>query len=334
MARILMLGGTGFVGRHITEAALDAGHHVGLFNRGQTNPEAFAGRDVEHLAGDRRAGDLAALSTSGDWDACVDVNAYVPREVREACDALDGRVGHYTYISTVSVYVPSEKGPIDEDSPAGTLDDPTTEDVSNETYGPLKVLCEEAALQAFPANCTVIRPGIVAGPYDPTDRFTYWVRRMAQGGEVLAPNRPDQPMQVVHARDQAEFVVKASVERIHGQFNSVGPTEPLTFAGMLDACAAAAGTAGSVTVEWVDEAFLQGEGVYLPLWLPSSSGMDGLFEASSERARAAGLANRSIVDTAADTLAWDRTRDQSKVLADMPREREQELLGKWRAARS
>jgi len=330
MARLLILGGTGFVGRHVTEAALDAGHHVGLFNRGKTNPEAFAGRDVELLVGDRSTSDLGALSKSGDWDACVDVNAYVPRVVREACEALDGRAGHYTYISTVSVYVPTDKGPIDEDSPLRTLDDPTTENVDNETYGPLKVLCEEVAMQAFPGNCTVIRPGIVAGPYDSTDRFTYWVRRMAQGGDVLAPNRPHQPMQVVHGRDQADFVVKASVEKTHGQFNSVGPTEPLTFAGMLDACAAAAGTAGSVAVEWVDENFLQDESVYLPLWLPSESGIDGLFEASSERARAAGLVNRPIVDTVADTLPWDRTRDQAEAIAGMPREREQELLAKWR----
>jgi 2'-hydroxyisoflavone reductase len=333
MARILILGGTGFVGRHITEAALDAGHHVGLFNRGRSNPDAFAGRDVELLVGDRSTGDLDALGKAGDWDACVDVNAYIPRVVREACDALDGRAAHYTFISTVSVYVPTEKGPIDEDSPTGTLDDPTTEEVTNDSYGPLKVLCEEAALQAFPANCTVVRPGIVGGPYDPTDRFTYWVRRMARGGEVLAPNRPDQPMQVVHARDQADFVVKASVEKLHGQFNSVGPTEPLTLAGMLEACAAAAGTASDVSIEWVDEAFLQAEGAYLPLFLPADAGIDGLFEASSERARAAGLVNRPIVETAADTLAWDRTRDQSQAIAGMSAEREQELLARWRERR-
>lgn len=326
MARFLILGGTGFVGRHITEAALDAGHHVTLFNRGRSNPDAFTG--VDQRVGDRQTGDLASLEGNDEWDVCVDVNAYVPRAVHEACKVLDGRVGHYTYISTVSVYQPTEKGPVDEDFPTLTLDEPT-EQVDNRTYGPLKVLCEEAALEAFPANCTVVRPGIVAGPYDPTDRFTYWVRRGAQGGEVLAPNRPAQPVQVVHARDQADFVVKASVEGIHGQFNSVGPTEPLTLRGMIEACAEAAGS--SVTIEWVDEEFLREQQAGVPLYVPSAAGVDGLFEASSARARAAGLVNRSIVETARDTLAWDRTRDQSQAIGGMSREREAELLAAWRA---
>jgi 2'-hydroxyisoflavone reductase len=328
MARILILGGTGFVGRHIAEAALDAGHHVTLFNRGKSDPDAFAGRDVDVLIGDRTAGELGALKT-GEWDVCIDVNAYVPRIVREACDALDGRAGHYTFISTGSVYAWSEKGPIDEDSPTATLDDPTTEQITNETYGPLKVLCEQAAMQAFPANCTVIRPGIVGGPHDPSDRFTYWVRRAARGGEVLVANRPRQPVQIVHARDQGDFVVKASVEKLHGQFNTVGPTEPITMRDLIEVCAEAAGVT-DLELVWVDEAFLTDEGAYLPLHLPSEAGIDGLFEASSARARAAGFVNRALVDTARDTLAWDRTRDQSAAIGGMSPELEAELLSRWR----
>ncbi|HEX7169004.1 MAG TPA: NAD-dependent epimerase/dehydratase family protein [Acidimicrobiales bacterium] len=333
MARFLILGGTGFVGRHITEAALAAGHDVTLFNRGKTNPDAFAGAgNVTTLVGDRQAGGLDALRGTGEWDACVDVNAYVPRVVREAVDALAGRVGHYTYISTVSVYEPTDQGPVDEDFPTQELDEPDTENVDNDTYGPLKRLCEEVALEAFPANCTVVRPGIVAGPYDPTDRFTYWVRRAAQGGEMLVPNRPDQPVQVVHARDQGDFVVKASVDRVHGLYNSVGPTEPLTFEGLIAACCEAAGT--SVSIEWVDEDFLREEKAGVPLYVPSAAGMDGLFQASSERARALGLVNRPIAETAADTLAWDRTRDQSQPIGGMSPERERELLTRWREGRA
>ncbi|MEA3076672.1 MAG: hypothetical protein QOF60_1580 [Actinomycetota bacterium] len=298
--RLLMLGGTGFVGRHITEAALDACHEVTLFNRGKTNAEVFPG--VARLVGDREAGDLSALS-AGEWDAVVDVNAYVPRRVREAVAALDGRVGHYTFISTVSVYEAQPSGPLVEDESAvAVLDDPTTENVDGRTYGPLKVLCELEAKSAFPGHCTVIRPGIVAGPWDPTERFTHWVRAAAAGGVVRAPARPDQPVQVVHARDQGDFVVKASVEGLDGVFNTVGPSSPLTFASMLAACASAAGT--TIDVEWVDEAVVASEKLPAPLYLPSSAGIDGLFEASSAKAEAAGFRNRPIVETATDTLAW------------------------------
>ena len=327
MARFLILGGTGFVGRHITEAALDAGHDVTLFNRGQrASASSFPG--ATQLVGDREKGDLDSLRGGGAWDVCVDVNAYVPRVVQEAIDALAGRVGHYTYISTVSVYESTDKGPVDEDFPTQTLAG-STEEVDNNTYGPLKVLCEDVALEAFPAACTVVRPGIVAGPHDPTDRFTYWVRRCARGGEVLAPDRPDQPMQVVHARDQGDFVVAASVAGAHGLFNSVGPTEPVTFAGVIDACAAAAGAEVSVT--WVAEDFLREQGVGVPLYIPSSAGMDGLFEASSARARAAGLVNRPLVETAASTLEWDRGRDQSVAIGGLSAEREAEVLAAWKA---
>jgi 2'-hydroxyisoflavone reductase len=303
--KLLMLGGTGFVGRHITEAALDAGHEVTLFNRGKTNAEVFPA--ARRLVGDREAGDLAALAT-GEWDAVVDVNAYIPRRVREAVAALDGRVGHYTFISTVSVYEAKPSGPLVEgESALGVLDDPTTEDVDNDTYGPLKVLCEQEAQSAFAGRCTVIRPGIVAGPWDPTERFTHWVRACASDAVVRAPARPDQPVQVVHARDQADFVVKASLEGIDGVFNTVGPSTPLTFASMLAACGEAAGR--TIEIEWVDEAAAKAEKLVAPLYLPSSAGIDGLFEASSARAEAAGLVNRPIVETAADTLEWTLRSD-------------------------
>ncbi len=308
MSRILMLGGTGFVGRHITEAALDAGHDVTVFNRGKTNADLFPG--ATRLTGDRDAGDLSALST-GEWDAVIDVNAYIPRRVREAIEALDGRVGHYTFVSTVSVYEAAPSGPLTEESPLGVIDDPSTEEVTGESYGPLKVLCEGVVRDAFPEHSTIIRPGIVAGPHDPTDRFTYWVRRAAQGGEMAVPGRPDQPVQVVHGRDQGDFVVKATAAGLDGAFNTVGPSEPMTLRSMVEACVEAAGL--DTELVWVDEAIVAKQKAAFPLYLNSRANIDGLFLASSAKAEAAGFRNRPILETVADTLAWDRTRDQSSM---------------------
>jgi 2'-hydroxyisoflavone reductase len=327
---LLILGGTGFVGRHITEAAIDLGHDVTVFNRGRTNPDDFAG--VRRLTGDRDAGELDTLR-SGQWDAAIDVNAYTPRRVREMVAALDGRVGHYTFISTVSVYVhgpSSGPGSVDERSPVGRIEDDTVEEVTAETYGPLKVLCEEEVMRAFPDASTIVRPGIVAGPHDPTDRFTWWVRRAARGGEMLVPDRPDQPVQVVHARDQADFVVAATAAGTTGVFNSVGPSAPLTLRELLDACASAAGT--SVEPVWASEEFVAEHSIPYPLHLPTSAGIDDIFEVSAAAAEAAGLRNRPIEETAADTLAWDRTRDQASMgPGTLTVEREAELLALWRS---
>jgi 2'-hydroxyisoflavone reductase len=325
--RLLVLGGTSFVGRHIVEAALAAGHDVTLFNRGQTNPGLFASCDQR--TGDRAKGDYASLNT-GEWDGLIDVNAYYPRAVREVAAAVDGRVGHYTFISTCSVYDSPGEGPITEDAPLATVADPAAEDVTNENYGGLKVLCEQAVAAAFPERYTIIRPGIVAGPHDLSDRFTYWVRRAARGGTAVAPNRPDQPVQVVHARDQGDFVVQATAERLVGPFNTVGPSTPLTFASMIEACAAAAGV--DLDVEWVDEDFLSERKQHLPLFLPTKMNIDGLFRCSPARAEAHGFRNRPIEETAADTLAWDRTRDQAAGMEGTPSpEDEAALLAVWRA---
>lgn len=327
MTRILVLGGTGFVGRHITEAALEAGHEVTVFNRGKTNKGLFEG--VERRTGDRIEGDLASLET-GEWDAVIDVNAYVPRVVRQAVELLAGRVGHYTFISTISVHETKPSGPITEESPLVSIEDPESEEVTNATYGPLKVLCEDVAREAFPGRCTVVRPGIVAGPHDPTDRFTYWVRRAIRGGDLAVPARPDQPVQVVHVRDQADFVLRLSLGATDGTFNTVGPSEPLTFESMVAACLEAAGKTAELI--WLDEDFVAEQQVPFPLYLPSNADLDGLFEASSEKAQAAGLRNRPIVETAADTLAWDITREQNIVgPGTLPAYREAEVLTEWRS---
>jgi 2'-hydroxyisoflavone reductase len=325
--RMLVLGGTSFVGRHIVEAALAAGHGVTLFNRGKTNPGLFDG--VEQRHGDRKEGDYASLA-GGEWDALVDVNAYYPRVVREAAAALKGRVGRCLFISTCSVYANPGDGPVSEDHELATLDDPATEEVTNESYGGLKVLCEQAVVAEFGADTTIVRPGMVAGPHDPTDRFTYWVRRAARGGTILAP-RPSQPVQVVHARDQGDFVVRLLEDGVSGAFNSVGPSTPLDFEGMVRACVAAAGT--DAEVAWVDEDFLAERKVQLDFSIPASADYDGLFRCTNDRAQAAGLVNRPIQETAADTLAWDRTREGFP--ADFPGRLsstdEAALLEEWRS---
>lgn len=298
MAAILMLGGSGFVGRHITEAALAGGHDVTLFNRGKTNEGLFPG--VTQLVGDRYAGELDALR-SGEWDAVVDVNGYHPDHLTPVLDALDGRTGHYTFISTVSVYQQGND-PIDETSPLDTEVHDTTEE-PHANYGSDKVRCEQAVEERFRGHTTIIRPGIVAGPHDPTERFTHWVRAAAADGPIRAV-RPDQPLQVVHGRDQGDFVVHATVSGLSGRFNTTGPTQPVTIAGMIAACAEAAGTSNEVI--WMSEEQVTDEGTPVPLYLPSGEGADGLFMASCAAAVAAGLVNRPLVETAADTLAWIR----------------------------
>lgn len=295
---LLILGGSGFVGRHITEAALAAGHRVTLFNRGQTNGGLFA--EVERLIGDRYAGEVEALR-GGEWNGVIDVNGYNLEHLQPVLDALDGRVGHYTFVSTVSVYAPTMLA-IDESSTLDTeLHDDTEQPHAN--YGPQKVQCEQAVQAAFDERSTIIRPGIVAGPHDPTERFTHWVRAAAAGEQIVAA-RPEQPVQVIHGRDQGDFVVAATAAGIAGQFNTTGPTSPTTTAGMIDACCAAAGIASKV--RWASEEEVEAEGLALPLYLPSAMGADGLFMASCASAVAAGLVNRPLVETAADTLAWTR----------------------------
>jgi len=320
--RLLVLGGTSFVGRHIVDAAIAAAQTVTLFNRGETDPDLYPGLELRR--GNRVTGDLESLR-AGEWDAVIDVNGYVPRHVRDVAALLTGRVRSYCFISTGSVYAHPSPPNAGESSPLAPVDGIRGEDVTVATNGPLKVLCEQEAWTAFPESSVIVRPGVVAGPYDVTDRFTYWARRLSQGGRVLGPERPDQPVQLVHPRDLGEFVIGLLLWRGTGVFNAVGPDEPMTFAGMLEACAAAAGEKADVV--WAPETFLAEHKVALPLALPSSGAWDGVFLRSHERANAHGLRNRSIVETAADTLGWDYTRDWSATMSQMLSvDREAELL--------
>jgi 2'-hydroxyisoflavone reductase len=305
--RLLVLGGTLFLGRHIVEAARARGHELTLFNRGRTDPRPIAG--VAQIHGDREH-DLAGLA-GRDWDAVIDTSGYLPRVVRASAETLAGRVGRYVFVSSISAYGAFPEPGLDETAPTATDPPPGTEDV-REHYAELKAACERVVGHVLPGGALVIRPGLIVGPHDPTERFTYWVRRLAAGGRVLAPRAPEQPVQLIDARDLAEWIVRMVEARAAGVYNATGPAAPLTFGAMLDRINAAAG--GRAELVWVDEARLAEAGVApwdeLPLWLDLNRNPDfrGFLAAGIGRALAAGLTFRPLEETVRDTLAWARER--------------------------
>lgn len=323
--KLLMIGGTVFLGRHTVEAALAQGHTVTLFNRGQHNPDLFP--DVEKIHGDRNA-DLKALN-GREWDAVIDFCGYVPREVSTLAQVLAPSVKQYVFISSVSVYAELDKVPdLDENAPVGKLGDETTETVTGETYGPLKALCEQAAEQAFPGRALIIRPGLIVGPNDPSDRFTYWPVRVARGGPVLVPGNPNWETQVIDVRDLAEWTVQLVEQGAMGVFNATGPAKPLHFGDVIETSKSV--SQSDATWVWAEEKWLLDAGVEpwmgLPLWL----GGDDM-SANIEKAKAAGLTFRPLATTIADTLAWEATRPADHPWrAGLAPEKEAELLEKWR----
>jgi nucleoside-diphosphate-sugar epimerase len=328
--RLLILGGTLFLGRHLTEAALARGHAVTLFNRGLHNTDLFPG--VEKLRGDRD-GDLTALE-GGRWDAAIDVHGRVPRIVRASAALLAPAVGHYTFISTTSVYGDQRIRDMDENAPLATIADPTVEDPTGPNYGPLKALCERAVAAALPGRALIVRPGLIVGPHDPTNRFTYWPRRAAQGGDVLAPGAPEQSLRfIVDVRDLAAWIVRMAEAGATGVFNAKGPDYPLTMGGLMETCKTVSGS--DARFVWVDEQFLLdrqvGPWMDLPLWLPA--GMGALHTARSDKAYRAGLTFRPIAETVRDTLAWDATLPpDAERRAGMARDCEAALLDAWKQA--
>jgi 2'-hydroxyisoflavone reductase len=328
--RLLVLGGTKFLGRAAVEAALARGDEVTLFNRGETNPELFP--EVERLRGDRD-GDLSALE-GREWDAVIDPSGFVPRVVRDSAELLRGSVGHYVFVSSGSVYAEPYVAGFDESAPLQELEDPQSEEVMRD-YGALKAACERAVAEVFPDTHTNVRAGLIVGPNDPTGRFTYWPLRVAKGGEVLAPAPPERPVQLIDARDLGRWLVEACASQVTGSFNAT--CEPVSFAAMLAAC-------GDAEVVWADEGFLLEQGVEpfteLPLWLP---GTDAAFlQMSVARAVATGLRFRPLEETARDTLAWAQEAGEQLITdrglrqgrAGLDQAREAELLALWATARS
>ncbi|MBB6016363.1 NAD-dependent epimerase/dehydratase family protein [Deinococcus radiopugnans] len=313
---ILILGGTQFVGRHIVEAFVDSGHAVTVLTRGKSKdelPEA-----VERLQGDRNEGKAGLRALTGrEWDACVDVSGYTPRQVRASAEELRGHVGRYVFVSTVSVYAEPERHPVREDDP---LSPPAAEDVtevSGQTYGPLKVTCENIVRELYGDHCTVLRPQIVAGPFDHTARYPYWVDRAARGGQVLAPGDGSDFLQVIDARDLARFTVKVVEDGIDGVFNLAGPrigwADFMTVLGVSEPV-------------WVDAKTLETNGLgfkELPVYIPAGGEQSGLMDVDNARAVAAGLTLSDPAVTTRETREWSRNADLNYALTP---EREREIL--------
>ncbi len=331
--RILILGGTGFLGPALVEAARERGDEVTLFNRGKTNPGRFT--DVEQLPGDRD-GKLDALR-GRKWDVAIDTSGYVPRVVRMSAELLAPAVERYVFVSSISVYDEAIPPGSDEGGKLAPLEDPASEEV-RKFYGALKAASERAAEAAMPGRVLVVRPGLIVGPGDPTDRFTYWPVRLDQGGEVLAPGDGKDPVQVIDVRDLAAWMVTMSDRRATGTFNAVGPARTTVMRQMLDDCQAGIGSKASLT--WVPWPFLEKEKVEpwgdMPVWIPSGTPESGMSQVSIARALAAGLAFRPISVTARDTLAWWKTLPEerrSKLRAGLSRDREAQVLAAWAASR-
>lgn len=319
--KLLVLGGTKFLGRGVVDAAVAEGHEVTLFNRGQTNPGLYP--DVEHLRGDR-TGELAELR-GRDWDAVVDTSGYVPGVVRASAEAL-GRAGTYCFVSSISVYA-SFDGPVREGDPEAELGEHPVDELLPDyaNYGSLKVLCERAVQEVLGDRAFVVRPGLIVGPHDPTGRFTYWPHRFARGGEVLTPGPPEREVQFVDVRDLGEWIVRSCNRRLTGTFNATGPG--VAWGTLVEVCAA--GTAGGATPQWVDDGFLLQQGVgqwmELPLWIADSDEV-GIHMADVSGALAEGLAFRPLEQTVRDTLALA----EPTAVAGLAPAREAELLARWR----
>jgi 2'-hydroxyisoflavone reductase len=318
--KLLVLGGTLFLGRHVVEEALEQGHEVTTFTRGRTNPGLH--HDVEALVGDRDAG-LDALRGRS-WDGVIDTSGYVPRIVAQSAWLLADAVGRYVFVSSVSAY--ADHGvPYDETAPLATLDDPLTEDVQA-AYGALKAACEHVVDEVFGERGTSVRAGLIVGPHDPTDRFTYWPVRISEGGEVLVPGETRRPVQFIDARDLAAWMVDLAADGPGGPFNATGPADRLGIGALLVRIAEAIGAECRFT--WVDDETVLAAGVEpwteLPLWLPQPE-YAGLMEANIDRALEAGLELRPLEQTALDTLVW--ARDVGPQRPTLSREQEREILG-------
>ena len=306
--KILILGGTKFLGRHLVDAALAAGHEVTIFNRGKTNPTLFP--DIETITGDREQ-DIEKLS-GREWDAVIDVAGYLPRIVRLSAERLKDRVKKYVFISSISVYANFQKVGITESDPVGQLEDQSTEEITGETYGPLKALCEKAVQEIYGDRALIVRPGLIVGPYDPTDRFTYWPMRVKRGDDMITPDKPQTPIQIVDVRDLAEFIIKLIEDNASGVYNATGPDQELFMGEFLDLCKLVSG--GIATFHWASAEFLKEHNVQpwsdMPVWIPDTEEDAGFSRVDISRALEAGLKFRPLEETIRDTIQWAEMRPE------------------------
>jgi len=327
---LLILGGTRFLGPALVGAARKSGWTLTLFNRGKSNPGLFP--DLEQIHGDRNESTKPLEGRK--WDAVVDTSGYFPRQIRTAMESLKGNVGQYVFISSISVYADTSK-PCDEASPVATTPDENAQKITNENYGALKALCEQAAEKAMPGRVTNIRPGLIVGPDDASDRFTYWPVRVAKGGEVLAPGAPTDPVQFIDVRDLGEWTIRLLDAKVTGVFNATGPAKPLGIGELLDTCKAVSASDAKFT--WVPAAWLEEKKVQawsdLPVWLPPTGETAGANSTSIARALAKGLTFRPLAVTVKETLDWwakQPKERQAKLKAGLSAEREAEVLKAWR----
>lgn len=336
--KLLILGGTRFLGRHLVTSALGRGHEITLFNRGNYPTH----EPVETIRGDRHT-ELNKLQ-GRHWDVVIDTSGHLPRTVRAAAEVLSNAVDTYVFISTQNAYANVSVPGIDETYPLTTLtpeqlDTANAIDTSGQPsygalYGGLKALCEQAVAEVMPNRVLVIRPGLIVGPNDYSDRFTYWVTRVARGGEVLAPGRPDRFVQFIDVRDLAEWLIRMVEQKATGAYNAHGRPNTITMQNVLDECKAASNSDASFT--WVTEEFLLGEQVApwsaLPLWLPEEAAphLKGFMFINPDKVIAAGLTFRPLHDTIRDTLTWFQTnRANDELKAGLDRDKERALLYKW-----
>lgn len=321
--KLLLIGGTGFFSRYVTEIALERGHDVTLFNRGKRESQLFP--QVEQIHGNRD-GDLSLLA-GRQWDAVIDSCGYFPRVVGASAKALADAVERYIFISSISVYADFSTLDQDEAAPVAKLADESVEEITNETYGALKALCEQAAEKAMPGRVLVIRPGLIVGPYDPTDRFTYWPYRVAQGGAMLAPGTPEDVVASIDVRDLAAWTVHMAEARKTGVYNATSQANQYTIGGLLAESKAVTGS--DARLVWVDEKFLAQypEAEMLPLWVPSE--YRGFRTIDCRKAAADGLTYRPLAKTIRDTLAW---KGQNALKAGLTAEQEAKILADWQAA--
>ena len=328
--RILILGGTGFIGPHMVKEALRRGHEVELFNRGRTDSELFP--DLKLYVGDRNNG-LDALQ-GGQWDVVIDNSGYVPRHVEDSARLLAEAVNHYVFISTISVYGDFSV-PINEDTALGTLEDETVEEVTAESYGPLKALCEQRVTAEIGAErTTILRPTYICGPGDRTDRFSYWPVRTMRGGEMLWPGSPQDDIQLIDVRDLANFTIDAIEQQITGVFNTATQRGAYKMGDLQEDCAAV--TAADVTPQWVSSEFVRDNEIAaqggLPIWDDPTGEYAHLLTVDSSRAAQAGMHNRPPRETARDTVAWWKTLPPDRtatIRAGLSADREAELLALW-----